>query len=82
MDPDHERLHTRITDLEGRFQKIEVMLASEFATLNASIKTLVLMAESYVTKERFQIVQILVYGFAAIILTGVIGALIAKVIVK
>jgi hypothetical protein len=35
-----------------------------------------------VTKEKFQMVQAIVYGFAGIILTGVIGALLAKVLTK
>lgn len=72
----------RITRIEGKVNSIEIELTKEFATLNAGVKTLIEAGAKYVSNERFQIIQILVYGFAGIVLTSVIGALIAKVISK
>ena len=79
---DNEAIWDKIEKIEGRIQATELMMTKELSKLNEQIGTLISMAQSYVTKERFQIVQILVYGFAAIILTSVMGAIIAKAISK
>lgn len=79
---EHDRIHERISGLEHRFNASELNVAIQLTNMNAKLTQILELASSYVTKERFQIVQLLVYGFTAIILTGVMGAIIAKVIVK
>lgn len=68
--------------LENQIHATELTMTKEMTKLNEQIGQLLNLAQNYVTKERFQTVQLLVYGFAAIILTSVIGALLAKVMVK
>ena len=72
----------KLERLEERIHSTELNMTQQLTRLNEQIGQLISMAQSYVTKERFQVVQVLVYGFAAIILTGVIGALLARVIAK
>lgn len=47
-----------------------------------SVRNMQRDAEKYVTKEEFRPVKILVYGLTGLILTTVMGALIARVITK
>jgi hypothetical protein len=68
--------------VDARIQGVEVRIAEELATINTTLKQLLGMAESFVHKDKFQTIQMLVYGFAAIILTSVLGALVAKVVIK
>ena len=72
----------KLEKLEQRMHQTEVNMTQQLTKLNEQIGQLIGMAQTYVTKERFQVVQVLVYGFAAVILTSVIGALLAKVITK
>lgn len=72
----------KLEKLEQRIYTTEMNMTQQLTKLNEQIAQLISMAQTYVTKERFQMVQVIVYGFAAIILTSVIGALLAKVIAK
>lgn len=81
-DEDERRLHERINLLESRLHETELALTKELSKMNEQIGTLISMAQTYVTKDRFQTVQLLVYGFAGIILTSVIGAMLARVVIK
>ena len=79
---DDDAIWKKFEVLEDRLQKTEIEMTKQLTKMNEQIATLISLAQGYVTKERFQIVQILVYGFAAIILTSVMGAIIAKAITK
>lgn len=82
MTEDSSEVWERIHLIEEKNQESQVKLAREIAILNVQIAQLIKLAETFVTKERFFIIQLLVYGFAGLMLTSVLGALIAKVIIK
>lgn len=81
-DERDRRLHERINVLENRLHETEIALTKELSKMNEQIGQLIQMGKNYVTQERFSVVQILVYGFSGIIMTSVIGAVIARVIIK
>ena len=81
-EDEHDKIHERINILETRLHETEIALTRELSKMNEQIGQLIQMGRTYVTNERFSIVQILVYGFSGIIMTSVIGAIIARVIVK
>ena len=72
----------RINSMEKEHNELELNTAVELAKVNSQLAHLDSIAETYVTKERFQTVQVIVYGFTGIILSSVLVALIAKVISK
>ena len=67
MTPEEHELLTRIDE---RQKRIEGWMKS----LSNTLKT------NYVTRTEFQPVKLLVYGFVALMLTGVVGALMTLVI--
>ena len=72
----------RIDMVEHRINTMEVALTNQLTALNGQVNHLIGLAEKYVTQDRFKPVQLIVYGLVALMLTSVIGALLARVIVK
>ena len=79
---DTDAIWAKFEKLENRLQETEIKMTEQLTKMNAQIGTLINLAESFVTKERFQLVQLLVFGAVAIVLTSALGAVIAKIITK
>lgn len=81
-DREKDNIWDRLHLLEERQHEIELLMTRELTQINAQLAQFLEVTKTFVTKERFFAVQLLAYGFAALLLTGVVGALLAKVMVK
>jgi hypothetical protein len=62
--------------MNDKIDGLSALVKAEFCDLKAELKT------NYVSKETFLPVKILSYGFAGILFTIVIGALVSNVLMK
>ena len=75
-------LWEKLNALEARVHDTELKVVEKLTSLETKLAAVLELAQTYVTKERFQTVQLVVFGMVAIIMTSVIGALLAQVLTK
>ena len=69
-------LETNYKSMSEKIDSLTDLVRCEFAELKKELK------DNYVSKDTFLPVKILTYGFAGILFTIVIGALISNVLIK
>lgn len=75
QDDEIVKLRIAVGSLQTELTALRVSTHTEFITLRDSLKTLV-------TQYEFAPVKLLVYGLAASVGAGVIGAVLSKVLIK
>ncbi len=82
MSEEQNQNYDRMRRLEDRVGSIEMDLSNQLTRLNGQIENLLELAKKYVIEERFKPVQVIVYGIVGMIMTSVLAAIVARVLIK
>ena len=61
--------------LEERVRALELCIAKQLSKLTEQMEHLVRASDSYITRDRFSLVQTIVFGLVGMVLTGAVGAI-------